>query len=152
MRSFSEQFAFFLICFLIGSESHTLIWPFKPKFNYSMEKTWHDLQSITVLSQVLKGTNNVKVSCFSLQNSNISSTNLARLTMMSLSEVLFMISFLEMLKLMWKKNNSSTLYLTDVVIGVKMFLYSNTNFIFPGNLIHTPFVDMLGCMTADGFL
>lgn len=39
MKSFSEQFAFFLIWFLSGSESHILIWPFKPKFNYSMEKT-----------------------------------------------------------------------------------------------------------------
>lgn len=80
MKSFSEQFACFLIWFLSGSESHTLIWPFKPKFNYSMEKTGHALQGITVLAQHLKGTNNVKVSCYSLQNNNISSTNLARLT------------------------------------------------------------------------
>lgn len=87
-----------------------------------MEKTWHDLQSITVLSQDLKETNNVKVSCISLQKSNINSTNLARLTMLSLSEVLLMSYLSEMLKLMWKKNSSSTFYLKDVVSGVKMFL------------------------------
>lgn len=72
--------------------------------------------------------------------------------MMRLSEVLLMIFLSEMLKLMWKKNNSSTFYLTDVVTGVKMFLYPNTNFTFPGNPENHPFVDMLGCMTVDGFL
>lgn len=67
--------------------------------------------------------------------------------MMSLSEVMS-----EMLKLMWKKNNSSTFYLTDVVTGVKMFLYPNTNFTFPGHPDYHPSVVMLGCMTVNGFL